>query len=106
MNKYVLPIGLLVLSILSFSGAAALGKKDTFEDSKSKADCDTHNKNLKDGAECGAWGDDICYRGKFSTKDGSCTKNVDVLGVLAILAAFTFFVAFVVTLIVAIRRKR
>jgi hypothetical protein len=111
MNKFVLPFSLLFASILILIFIYIFVEKhDVYKDSKTSDECTkNHNSNLtKDGEACGVWtdDDDNCWKGKYNAKDGTCVKPVDYVDLVLLILSIGLIFAFIVTLILAIRRKK
>lgn len=108
MNKFVLPFSLLFASILVFVLAFLFVEKhDIYTDSKTTDECAKRNKALtKDGQECGAWSGDTCWKGKYHAKDGTCVKPADYVDLGLLILSVGLFIAFIVTLIMATRKKK
>jgi hypothetical protein len=110
MNKFVLPFSLLFASILVFVLAVLFVEKhDIYTDSKTSDAC-TKNHGVTattaDGAECGAWDVDNCWKGKYHQKDGTCVKPADYVDLGLLILSVGLFIAFIVTLILATHKKK
>jgi hypothetical protein len=99
MEKFTLPILMLILSLVSFIGLVLLVENSKFGNIKTEADCDVKDVNIKDGHLCGVWADGTCFKGKLDTKTGNCVKPKSVPGIVLMVSTGIFLLAFIVTLI-------
>lgn len=109
MNKLVIPVILLLVSVGAMVGAVFALRKDEFPDVKNEADCiDPLKKKLPKSCQtdpncCTIWQNGMCRKGKI--KGLKCQSEGDLLPFILLLLAVGFFIAFIVYLVKALRQK-
>ena len=98
--SFILVIGLIILTIILSN--KKIGKEDTQEKC---SDVLLNSFPAKDGQDCGIWTKDICRKGKFSLKDGTCvsTGSSDIL--LSVCASIILMVLTIVFLVLWFKNK-
>lgn len=109
MNKWIVPIVLLVVSICIITMAIFALRKDEFPNVKNKTDCEDESKSKlpkscqTDSKCCAIWQNGMCRKGKLS--GDRCESKGDVLPLLLFLVSIGFFIASVIYLVKAIKQK-
>jgi hypothetical protein len=101
MNKFIIPIICLLISIGSFVLVAIVSGQDIYKDADNETKCNTHTVA---GKNCSIWDNNTCYKGIIS--GGNCVKNTNLLGLVGLVVSIVFFIMFIVTLIMALRKRK
>ncbi len=109
MNKYIIPIVLLLLSVGVSVGAGFYSKSFYFSDIDNQTDCGNKSKLSvscqQDPKCCGAW-DSVAKKCRHGQIDGNkCVSSGHVGPLLLLATGLVLFIAFVITLVRAIRKK-
>ena len=102
MNKFIIPIICLLLSIVSFVLVTIVVGQNTYKDADNVDKCNAHD--FSNGKECGIWLDNTCYKG---TRSGNnCIKKGSLVGLVGIVFSIVFLIIFALTLIRALRKRK
>ena len=108
MNKWILPIVLLLVSVSLMVVAVLATRKDEFPDIKNQKDCEDRTKLPKSGQSdptcCAVWQSGMCRKGKM-TNGSLCEGKGDVVPLLMLVGGVGFFIGFIVCLVKALRQK-
>jgi hypothetical protein len=105
MNKWIIPIVLIVVSIGLMIGAVITMDKDVFKDVKHQNECDSIKLCKEDKNCCAIWQSGVCRRGKLNSQ-GDCVSKGDIVPALMLVFGIAFFIGFVVYLVKAIRHNK
>jgi len=110
MNKWLLPISFLLLSIGIMIGAVFVLRKDEFPDVNNKSDCEDPSKTKlpkscqQDSNCCAIWQNGVCRKGKKSDNN-TCESKGDPIPLLLIILSIALFITFIVYFFKAMKQK-
>jgi hypothetical protein len=101
--SFVFFISLVILTIILY-------KKDEIDGKDTKEKCDAvlnplSGLSIKDGQQCGIWSKNMCLKGKFSLKDGTCSSNGDIKPLVSLILAGVSLISSIVFLVLWYRNK-